>query len=50
MGELAPDEENLYAQGAKEVEEMIKKMRPLKRKPLGRHTRPTIPAGKKGKQ
>ena len=49
LRELAHDEENLYAQGAKEVEEMIKKIRPLKRKPLGGHKRPTIPADKKGK-
>jgi rubrerythrin len=49
LRELAPDEDNLYAQGAREVEEMIKKMRPLKREPLGGHKRRTIPAGKKGK-
>ena len=49
LRELAPDEETLYAQGAKEVEEMIKKMRPLKLKPLDGHKRSTIPAHKKGK-
>ena len=27
LHELAPDEEKLYAKGAKEVEEMIKKMK-----------------------
>jgi rubrerythrin len=37
LHELAPDEKKLYAQGAKEVEEMIEKM---KRR---------IPPGKKGK-
>ena len=47
LRELAPDEENLYAQGAREVEEMIKKMGPLKRAPMGRHKRSTIPAGKR---
>ena len=49
LRELAHDEENLYAQGAKEVEEMIKTMRPLKREPLGGHKRPTILADTKGK-
>jgi len=28
LNELAPDEEKFYAKGAKEVEEMIKKMKP----------------------
>jgi hypothetical protein len=36
LNELAPDEEKFYAKGAKEVEEMIKKMKPR------------IPANKKG--
>ena len=37
LHELAPDEKKLYAQGAKEVEEMIEKMKQR------------IPPGKKGK-
>jgi rubrerythrin len=50
LHELAPDEKHRYAQGAKEVEEMIGKMRSLKRKPLDGHKRSTASAGKKGKQ
>ncbi|RPI63360.1 MAG: rubrerythrin [Planctomycetaceae bacterium] len=49
LRELAHDEEYLYDQGAREVEEMIKKMGPLKREPLNGHKRPTVPADKKGK-
>ncbi len=49
LRELAHDEDSLYAQGAREVGEMIKKMRPLKREPLGGHKRRPIPTGKKGK-
>jgi rubrerythrin len=49
LRELAPDEEDRYAQGAKEVEEMIEKMRSLKRKPLDGPKRSTTSAGKKGK-
>jgi rubrerythrin len=36
LNELAPDEKKFYAKGAKEVEDMIKKMKPR------------IPANKKG--